>query len=576
MSVTGKRWVDVAADAGCAEALARALGVPLSVATVLVGRGVDVTEAAQRFLAPRLSDLSDPFTLPHMPAAVERLWSALTARARITIFGDYDVDGVTGTALLSIVLRGLGGEVATFLPQRDVDGYGLSLESLAKCIARTQPALIVTVDCGTNSAAAVEQARAQGIAMVITDHHDVAGPLTDAAPVVNPQLGAAPAVRHLAGVGVVFKLCHALLKRARASGHPAGTAIDLRERLDLVALGTVADVVPLVGENRILTRHGLDAINRTQLPGLRALKDVARVPADCTTYHLGFVLGPRLNAAGRLGNAGRALELLLTADPDEARALAGELDRENVRRRAIEGEIRAAAEEEIDRTFDPAHVFGLVVADDAWHVGTVGIVAARLCQRYGRPAVVIGGFDAAGKGRGSCRSVEGLDLVGALQECAAHLASFGGHKQAAGLVLERANVPAFREAFNAACARRLAGCDLRPVLRVDAWLSGAGEADEALLDHLERLQPTGSGNPSAVLALRGLIVADDRPVGEGHRKLRFASGPRTLDAIAFGMGACTLPDGPLDVAFHLQRNTYNGVSRLQLNVQDLRGADVPH
>lgn len=574
MAFSRKQWKTVQVDEALAKDLAGKLDLPVPAAKVLVGRGYGKQDDAERFLNPRLSDLSDPFELPGMIEAVERIWTALTAGQKIAIYGDYDADGVTSTALLVSVLRAMRGQITAFLPNRLSDGYGLTTAALERCVRIHKPQLIITVDCGTCSVEAVEFVRRCGIDIVVTDHHELSGNIAPAFALVNPNLGGNEGTMSLAGVGVAFKLCHALIKWGLNNGKHETQDIDLRNYLYLVAIGTVADIVPLLGENRILVRHGLTRIQ--QLPdgekcGLKALIDVAGIKTEIDCYHLGFMIGPRLNAAGRLSNAEPALELLLTDDPDRARQIAVELDAANRERKRVEETIVAEAIEEIDSYFEEGVHFGIVAGRAGWHVGVIGIVASRLCGRYRRPAVVVG-FDEQGLGRGSCRSVESVDIVEILRDCSDLLVSFGGHKMAAGLVVDNSRFDTFRKRFNELCAEKLEGVDLEPVRNVDAWIN-LGEADERLFEAIRKFRPLGLGNPAPTWGVSNVrLVGQPRIVGEDHIKMILASGGTQLEAIGFGMAECEIPEGPIDVLFHLQENTYRGRTMLQLDLKDFRSA----
>ena len=575
LEASPKRWETTPVEADTARQIAGALGMPPAVARVLAGRGLSSPDAVRHFVDPRLGNLGDPFALPDMDRAVARIGRAVSSGERITVYGDYDVDGVTGTALLARVLACLGADVSTFLPHRLEEGYGLGEASLARCLAAHEPDLIVCVDCGTGAVEPVAAAARAGIDVVVTDHHEPRGEPAPACAVVNPKLGDDEDLAGLAGVGVAFKLCHALVKDGMQRGDARAAAIDLRLYLDLVALGTVADVVPLRGENRILVRHGLVHLEKSDYPGIAALKRVGGVKGGMNAYHIAFVLGPRLNAAGRLGDAERALELLMTADVGRADALAAELDLANRERKEIEDRILRAAELRIEASFDPSRDFGLVVSEPAWHVGTVGIVASRLCGAYHRPAIVIGA-DGNGRGKGSCRSIASLDLMGVLDGCADLLESYGGHAMAAGVTVAPEHVEALRERFNGLCRERLDGTDLRPVQRIDAWVNSLGEIDARLHEAVETLRPFGLGNPTPVLGAREVrLVEPARPVGRSgdHLKMTLASGGSKFDAIAFGLGRRAVGDGALDVAFSVEINEFRGRRALQLRVRDFRPAE---
>lgn len=408
----------------------------------------------------------------------------------------------------------------------------------------------------------------EGIDVIITDHHESPGRPARACAVVNPKLGDAEGVRMLAGVGVVFKLCHAMVKHARRQGRPGADAMDPRRYLDFVALGTIADIVPLVEENRILARYGLSRLQSPRSPGLRRLMEVSGIRNRVQAHHIGFQLGPRLNAAGRMGDADAALELLLTEDDPRAHTLAMRLDAANRERQDIETRIVREAREDIDRWFDPPRHFGLVIAREGWHAGVIGIVASRLCQHYYRPVVVIG-IQKGGQGRGSCRSIEGFDLVEQLGRCREHLLQFGGHAMAAGVEIDPAAVPGFHQRFNAVAAEAMREHLPAPTQRVDAWLR-LGEADEALLESLQAMRPFGHSNPTPVWAAPALTIVRHRVVGNGHLQMTLADDHLSVDAIGFGLGHRDVPNGPVDVAFHLKHNVYQGRESLRFDVQDFR------
>lgn len=566
-----KVWRTAAVDEAAAVLLAADLSFPIPFARLLAARGFADRAASEAFLNPRLKSLSEPGELPGMPAAAEAVWAAISSGKRIAVYGDYDVDGVSATALLVRVFRALGAAVDPFLPHRMEDGYGLTPDTVDRCIDLHRPALIVTVDCGTNSADAVERALARGVETVITDHHQASGPPAPARAVVNPRLG--PPGRpwsDLAGVGVAFKLAHAVLKLARAAGATGADALDLRDQLDLVALGTVADCVPLTGENRVLVRHGLDVLRRAPSIGIRALMEAAALKEEPDAWHIGFLLAPRLNAAGRLGTAEDSLNLLLAPDAAKAASLARGLDLANRERQEIERKIVDTAMARIGPAFDPGRDFALVLADRAWHPGVIGIVASRLVARYNRPAVVIALNDEGG-GRGSCRGIPTVDLAAALRECADLLHRCGGHAMAAGLDIDASRIDEFRVRLNAVVAARVNGRVPDPELSIDAWLQ-LEEANEDLIGHLENVRPCGQGNPSPVWAVRDVEVEDWQVMKEKHVSLRLRQGASVAQCVGFNLAQRGRPEGRIDVAFELRRNTWNGRTRLQLQIHDFRPA----
>jgi len=562
-------WMDEASSPEEASTLAAALDLPLPIAEVMVRRGILGAEEAEAFLDPRLERLSDPLRLPDMAKAVDRIWKALLAGERILVFGDYDVDGVTSTALLCNVLQGLGGIVCRYIPHRIEDGYGLGAEVLKQCLEKYRPGLIVTVDCGTGSVEAVEAARLAGVDVIVTDHHEASGEIAYAYALVNPKLGTAEDLHTLAGVGVAFKLCHALIKVGRQRNIPSSGHLDMRSLMHLVALGTVADMVPLVGENRILARFGIQVLNKRMSPGIDALARNAGVQQTMTSYHIGFVLGPRINAAGRMASPDTALNLLLAKSVQEAEPLAQILEEANKERQAIEQAILEDAVAEIEPMYDPLVPGVLVVARRSWHPGVVGIVASRLVRRYHRPSIVISiGED--GVGRGSCRSIEGFDLITHLQATGAFLLQYGGHRMAAGLDIPEIKIDDFREAISARAREALASEDLRPRQHIDGWIEPS-DLNERFMAAQDKLMPFGHENTTPVWGLRQVLPRSWQVVGDGkHIRLTINTPHGTRDAIGFGMGERERPAGAIDLAFQLRRNVFRGEEKLQLMLQDFR------
>ncbi len=564
-----RRWIlPGAVDGRAAETLARAHGVPRFVADLLLNAGLPSPAAIETFLQPRLRSLSDPNLLPGMPAAVTRLDAALRGNQRIVLYGDYDVDGVASLALLHDVLRACGGRVECFLPLRAGEGYGLSAPGVERCVEEHAPDLLVAVDCGTNSVPEIAALRARGIDVIVIDHHEPAADLPACAALVNPKLGDG-AFAYLCSVGVGFKVAHALLK---ASPHPD---VDLREFLDLVALATLCDLVPLVGENRVLVRAGLAQMARTRRPGLAALLAISGVGADgapISAPDVGFRLGPRINAAGRLGTAQAALRLLLTRDPAEAARLAAGLDAQNRERQAVERAVAVEVERWVEAHYDFSRDASIVAGARDWHQGVLGIVASRVSRRHHRPALIVG-FDETGQGKGSGRSIEGLSLVEALRRCETHLENFGGHEMAAGLNVHEAAFPDFRAAFERAARALLTDEMLVPRLHLDAVVPLAAFGDD-LLAAQEMLAPFGNGNRQPLLLARGVTpVAEPRVLKEKHLRIGFPGAPRqTVNAIFFSGAGQPLPRPPWDVAFHLERNVWNGRVEAQMNVVAIRPA----
>src|SRR5437764_2398766 len=402
---------------------------------LLQRREFTCADEVRAFLNPRLSTLADPFLLPGMQDAVERIFYAIDQRQRIVLFGDYDVDGVTSLALLSEILRAYGSEAALFLPLRIEEGYGLSAEGVARCLRQHNPQLLIAIDCGTSSCVEIASLRKTGVDVIVLDHHEPKTELPDCL-LVNPKTTNS-GFDYLCSVGLTFKLCHALLKRRRID-------FDLKTALDLVALGTVADIVPLHGDNRVFVRSGSTMIERSRRPGIAKLMEIAGVKQAVMPDDIGFRLGPRLNAAGRLATAEKALRLLITDSPIEAGELARELDAQNRERQEVEKQILQQAEEELVKNFDASRDAGIVLGARGWHPGVLGIVASRISKKYYRPTIIVG-FDQSGAGKGSGRSIEGCSMVRALGECSGTLEKFGGHEMAAGVSLREENLPKFRQ-----------------------------------------------------------------------------------------------------------------------------------
>jgi len=547
-------------------ALTDALNIPPLLARLLVQRGYQRPEAAKAFLRPSLDALSDPFSIRDMDAAVTLVADAVRTGRTVLVHGDYDVDGQCGTVLLTRLLRAAGGRVAPFVPDRMRDGYDFGPAGVAAAAA-AGAGLIVTCDCGITAIDAVAQAKAAGFNVVVTDHH-LPGSLPAADAVLNPQRQDGTVARELCGTGVAFKLAQALVPEL---GLPANLPLHL---LDLVALATVADIVPLVGENRILTRHGLRVLASSRWPGVRALVETAGLGGrSLRAGHVGYVVAPRLNAAGRVGDAMDGVRLLLTDDEAEARALALRLEAMNERRQAMDQEILEQAAEEVEATNDLERDYGLVLAREGWHPGVIGIVASRLVERYSRPAILLAleGEQA----RGSGRSIPGFNLHAALQRCARLLAKFGGHRMAAGLTLPRDRIGEFREAFNAIAREELSTDDLVPTQHIDAVVS-VGDLDLGLEKLLRRLEPCGAGNPTPVFGVAGARVRDARTVGTKHLKCTLDDSTGSLDAIGFDWADRVDPawwQDPVDVAFRLELNDFRGAGDLQARVVQFRPAD---
>jgi single-stranded-DNA-specific exonuclease len=535
------------------------------IARLLSRKGFTCAEDADAFLRPRLSSLGDPFFLPQMEAAVSRIFAALERHERIVLFGDYDVDGVTSLALLGEMLCAYGGAPELFLPLRMEEGYGLSRESVERCLEQHRPQLLIAVDCGTSSCHEIFDLTRRGADVIVLDHHEPKSELPDCVAIINPKT-ADCGLEYLCSVGIVFKLCHALL-RTRPLAH-----FDLKSQLDLVALGTVADIVPLRGENRIFVQRGAFKIAERARPGLKKLMEISGVSVPILTEDISFRLGPRLNAAGRLSTAERSLRLLLTRDETEGATLAGFLDQQNRERQNVEKEIFIAAEEKIDKEYDATKHAAIVLGERGWHPGVLGIVASRIVRKYHRPAIVIG-IDDNGIGKGSGRSIEGLDLVGVLQRCSGRLQKFGGHEMAAGLTIREEDLDIFAQDFRNVARTLLSEDDLKPPLRLDHELALA-DIDVDLLRWHEMLQPFGNGNPQPLFLAREVHpVAPPRVINDKHLILRLGQGNHHRRAVYFDGATAPSPPPPWDIAFRIRADNFGGGETLVgIQVETLREA----
>ena len=557
-SALGKRWIH-ASPAPEALELARTLAIHPQVASLLWNRGFREAEQIRSFLDPRLQSLGDPFAMTDLRQAAERLLRGIVTREKMVIFGDYDVDGITSSALLWRILRRMGAEVETFLPLRMEEGYGLSQDGIERCVEEHRPALLIAVDCGTTAVEQVAWLRTRGIDVVIIDHHALPPQLPDANALVNPQRDGA--LEYFASVGLVFKVCHGLLKLAGEGNRP----IDLREYLDLVAVGTVADIVPLIDENRVLVRRGLRQLERSHWVGLRALLEVSQVTFPVTAQDVGFRLGPRLNASGRLGDAMLSLRLLQTDDRNEAMTIANELNRNNRERQAVEMETFVQAEAQLLENYNPARDWGIVLSGKDWHWGVIGIVASRLQKRYHRPTFVIG-LNEEGMGKGSGRSIDGISLVSALRDCAEHLELFGGHDMAAGLNIRAERVGPFREAF----VRHVRGQGDDEVFQATLALSGdisLPEVSDDLFRQFEALAPFGRHNLEPVFLFSPIVYTRPaRLFGKNHVKLFIRGEKGEIEAVGFGLGEHDWTHPPQRLAGTLDWDDYN--NRVQVRIVD--------
>jgi single-stranded-DNA-specific exonuclease len=569
------RWTHTPPPAVEVEALSKGAGVSRVLAELLLRTGQRDAGAAAAFLQPALASINDPFLLRNLEAGATRLRAAIAAREEVVVLGDYDVDGVSSTALLVSILRRFGLNPRFIVPRRSADGYGLSRSAIDRALEAGKPHLFIALDCGTNSHEEAAYLRGQGIDVMVIDHHRSRERVLSDGILINPHVEADEtngdaAWRHLCTVGLVFKLCHGLLKQLRLEKNQTAFDIKLRDHLDLVALGTVADLVPLLGENRILARHGLRILQEARRPGLKALMSVASVrPSQgLTPTDISFRLGPRINASGRLADAALSVELLLSDDEAFCVTTADQLDTFNRERQDIERGITEEAERMIETQFSDQP--GIVLFHENWHPGVVGIVAGRVTRKYNRPCVVLGNEGDMAKGSG--RSVDGVNLVDVLGTCCENLTSWGGHPMAVGIALPKVHLDTFRARF-AEAVRAHAGNDVAEArLDIAAWLSPE-QINERLMDELDSLHPFGQGNPEPVFGIRGVVLRSPLEIfKEQHFRFHFEDGRgRRLHGVAWKMANRRPPLGvPVDLAIELKWNHFNNRKLLQLGLIDWR------
>ncbi|MFC1540495.1 single-stranded-DNA-specific exonuclease RecJ [Candidatus Margulisiibacteriota bacterium] len=565
-----KTWQTSKPEDAPVAALARELNISSLTARVLVNRGIKSPAEADVFLNPRLAHLRDPMEIPDIERAARRVLLAKEAGEKVLVFGDYDVDGVTGTAILLETLKFLGIQASYYIPHRYGEGYSLSLEAV-RDLAKQGVKLIITVDCGVSNLQEIAEANSLGLEVIVTDHHNLPKVLPPAAVVVNPKMisGQHPA-RDLSGAGVAFKFAWALLRVAQKKD-----GVFLSSLLDLAALGTISDMVPLVSENRILAVTGLRLIDQRKRLGIKHLAEVASLHGRILVNHIYFGLAPRINAAGRLEHASKSLELLLADDAARAQTLAAELDRINLERRDIGSNIKEEVFAQLTEDYIEQNKL-VVLSGVDWHPGVIGIVASQVVDRYTRPAVLVGVND--GVGRGSARSLPGVNMYELLDSCRDLFLDFGGHEAAAGFEIKSEKIPELVSRLRQQVDQRLTFDDLRPVVLIDAELDPA-LISLGLVRELAALDPHGEGNPQPVFMSRALKLADVRRVGSNgrHLKLRLQRKDSTLDAIGFALG--DLADklsynNVYDIAYKLESNEWNGFESAQLSLVDIREAEA--
>jgi single-stranded-DNA-specific exonuclease len=549
------------------ENYAQMLNVPPMISRILLNRGIDTLEKAKLFFRGKMENLYDPFLLADMEKAVNRIIKAILHKEKILIYGDYDVDGITSVSMLYLLLKQLGANVRFYIPHRVQEGYGISTTGIEEA-AKEQIDLIISVDCGITALKEVNYARQLNMDVIISDHHEPGIQLPEAYAILNPKCeNSNYPFQELAGVGVAYKLAQAIINASNLDESI------IKDYVDLVAIGSAADIVPLIDENRIFVKEGLKKLNETNRPGLRALLQVAGLfNKPIGTGQVVFVIAPRINAVGRMGNAERAVELLTTQDADLALEIANILETENRQRKNIDEETFKTAQQQVDEKFDLNNYFGLVLDQEGWHPGVIGIVASRVVEKYYRPTIMISIEDNIGKG--SARSISGFDIYLALKQCEDLLLGYGGHKYAAGLTIEKDKIEAFRERFNEIACQQLDEELLSPKLRIEGEIR-LGEINSRLYKYLKLLAPFGPQNMRPVFLSQKLqVVGTPAIVGNNHLKFKVRQDGIVLDAIGFNLGNLIYRIEPgasnLDMTYVIEENSYLGRTTLQLRVKDLR------
>ena len=571
-----KRWIFSPLNKSLQTEIASKLKISHLLAQVLINRGITDIVSARSFLQPQIAALGDPSLLPDIEKASVRINEAVRKKEKIVIYGDYDVDGLSATALMYRCLKLVGAEVSYYIPERLEEGYGLNTDAIKK-LKEGGADVILTVDCGINACREADVARTFGIDLIITDHHQPGQEIPNAFAVVNPKLKTSQcAFKHFSGVGIAFKLAWAIGQHFSPQRKVSTEFKDfLLSAVGLVALGTIADVVPLLGENRILTKYGLSALQYTEIPGLRALLDIADLSnTNLDAFHVGYRLGPRLNAPGRVGNAGIVVEMLTTTCSERALEIANFLDSENKRRQDIQVDIMVSARKKVMNEINLDETTAIVLADQAWHPGIIGIIASKIVEEFNRPTVMIA--IAEDIGHGSARSIPSFHILEALEYCKSKLLSVGGHAQAAGLKIHPDNIDEFRLMLNSTTAQRLSKTDLVPILNIDAEVT-LSMLSKALVAELARLSPYGEGNPLPLFAAMNVkVVGQPRRIGSKGQHLSFyvKQGDVAIRAVAFGRGeqferlkqngkTCSL-------AFAVKINNWMDGENLELEVKDIK------
>jgi len=550
--------------------IAQELSISDLLSRCLVNRNISNPQIAEEFLFPKLSNLTPPELIPNLSKAVDRLFEARAQKQKVVIFGDYDVDGITSTAILLDCMQALGWDVCAYLPDRVNEGYGLTSEGVDNCIKLHAPDLLLATDCGSTSVEVIAKLQSQGVGVIVLDHHQVSDPPPEPIALVNPQLSPndTNVFHNHCTAGLAFKLAHGLIKEGRTNGESVFEDYDIRLLLDLVALGTIADMVPLVGENRILAVKGLEQLNRTERTGLSALISESNIDGAIGSFEVGFQLCPRINAAGRLDSAITSLDLLTASDQKIALELAARLDHYNRERQKVEKEITRQVRERLNSRFNPITDYAIVEGDPDWNIGVVGIVASRIQREFYRPTFILGGGSEGMRGSG--RSINGFDLAAALCQCSSIVNRHGGHAMAAGVSLNEGKIGAFSKRLNEIAQDELCESLLTPSLRLDGELP-LNKLSLNTVASLEALQPVGQGVPAVQLAVKGLEM--NAPVNwigteKQHAKMNVTDGEKTVEVIYWNALGNSMPEGRFNLAVQPSINTWRGRESVQLKMLD--------
>lgn len=564
-----KIWKIDPVDDSVVSSIQHLTGLPKQLASALANRNILTPEQLDKYLFPSLSKMTSYSLFNNIDKAITRIWNNINNRLPILVYGDFDVDGLTSSSLLTKALRDMGAIADVFVPNRHNDGYGFSLKTIDPLLERYRPNLIITTDCGINSNTTVDYLKSKNIDVIITDHHEPDHNVCSPYVIINPKFNNPDELTILAGVGVALKLVHGLLDFGVKNGYLKASQIDLSDYIDMAAVGTIADVVPLINDNRIIVKEGLNKISKSKFPGLRALLKICGISKVIDTYSISFKVAPRINSAGRLGSSDIVLELLLSEEEVQATEFARSLDKINTRRKETEKQTADNAYAKIDLYFDPLKHFGIVIASDELNPGLAGIIASRLVSKYNRPCVVLGINKETNIAKGSCRSIHDVDLLNILDSCKDILNKYGGHKAAAGVEISVDKIQEFTDRFNNIAKDKLSNKDISQTIVIDDILS-VTDITWDFFDKLSKLQPFGNKNSEPIWCIKNTEILSIKPLGKDHVKLYIGTKSNPIEAIIFNCTEDKITSKYIDIVFHLRQSSWFNNNTLQLIILDIK------